>query len=691
MLDSSGDLMALAYEAAQTQAMAPPAWIGPGIGVGAFVLVGGLIWVKVRSAAHEARAEAAAEAEARARLQEFHPRLRYAVTVLTDEFKNRQLWADLKIGTTTAGRLDTWPRLTDSPDPFAKPDGGLVAMPLGAQVRLTIPPDCAAKTFIDKADAITGALQVQGVRFVHRDANTVLLELRGEAPTPDPLLLEKIDPRLHPAVATLTDPWEAFKLWVADTGIGRAATPDTPADWPHLMPSPPDLLPPDTGIRPMPVGAHVRVRIPRNASAERFRDKVEYLKSTFDAKDVTVVYDDGEVVCLELRVCNPLGDSVPLPEHPETPVDLERLRVGKQEDGDYYRLAVRGTHLLLGGITGSGKSSGLWSIIAAVAPAVRAGTVQIHMIDLKRGTEMSAGVRLYTTWAKFPTAAVRALEKLVLIMRARADEYTGVSEETGRPMRKHIPRPGDPHHLLIIDEILMLLKIVSKTTTVCPEIPNQDGEDISMVIGLGGREKENQIPLPVYAGALLLELLSQARAIGVTVIAATQNAAKDIMELLRDMIPTLIGLRQASVEQERMMFGPGARDRGVRATEITVDEAGTVYVDQTESGRAATRARFFHVTDDDIVKLVNTYGRKQTLALEAAPAKVLTMDDHRHNIIDLDKPVVPAVKICAAPNCTLEVEDAHTGRPKKYCSEAHGQAARRAAKKRRGHPGAAMN
>ncbi|WP_280430789.1 FtsK/SpoIIIE domain-containing protein [Nocardia brasiliensis] len=685
MLDRSGDLMALAYAAAQSQDLSPPPWVGPGICAGAFLLVGGMVWLKIRSTAHEARAEAAREAEFRARLQDFHPRLQYAVTVLQDQFKAKQLWAeDLKIGTPKSGRIDTWPHLAESPDPAVERDGGLRPLsPLAAQVRLTIPPGCSAKTFIDRTDAITGALNVLGTRYIRRNGNTVELELRGEAPTPDPDLLAQIDERLHPAVATLTDPWEAAKLWVTDMKIGTEATPETPADWPRLVPSPPELDPPDNGIRPMPVGAHIRVQIPGNASAENFTARTGNLVSSFDAKDVTVVYNDGKVVCLELRVTNPLGDMVLLPEHPETPVDLENLRVGKQEDGEYYRLAIRGTHLLLGGITGSGKSSGLWSIIAAIAPAVLAGVVQIHMIDLKRGTEMSAGYKLYESWARKPKEAIQVLEKMVLIMRERADEYTEVSMETGRPMRKHVPRPGDPHHVLIIDEILMLLKIASKTTVVCPDIPNPDGEDISTVF-VNGKERENLLPLTVYAGALLLELLSQARAIGVTVIAATQNAAKEIMELLRDMIPTLIGLRQASVEQERMMFGPGARERGVRATEITVDEAGTVFVDQTETGRAATRARFFYVDDDDIQDLVRTYGRKQTLALEAAPAaaKVITMDDHRPGV-DLDKPV-PAR--CKNPNCKRGDDGraaelvglSPTGRPKEYCDDACRQAAKRA-------------
>ncbi|MFB7837849.1 FtsK/SpoIIIE domain-containing protein, partial [Streptomyces sp. NPDC056056] len=520
MLDRSGDLMAVAYAAAQSQALSPPPWVGPGIGAGAFLLVGGMVWLKIRSTAHEARAEAAREAEFRARLQDFHPRLQYAVTMLQDQFKARQLWAeDLKIGTPRSGRIDTWPHLAESPDPTVERDGGLRPLsPLAAQVRLTIPPGCSAKTFIDKTDAITGALNVLGTRYISRNGNTVLLELRGEAPTPDPALLADIDERLHPAVATLTDPWEAAKLWVTDMGIGTPATPEAPADWPRLVPSGPDQEgKPDNGIRPMPVGAHVRVRIPGDASVENFIAKTSKICSSVNAKDVTVVYHDGEIVCLELRVTNPLGDMVPLPKHPETPVDLEKLRVGKQEDGDYYRLAIRGTHLLLGGITGSGKSSGLWSIMAAIAPLVLAGVVQIHMIDLKRGTEMSAGYKLYETWARKPKEAIRALEKMVVIMRERADEYTEVSMETGRPMRKHIPKAGEPHHVLIIDEVLMLLKIASKTTKVCPEIPNQDGDDISC----DENGKPNMLPLTVYAGALLLELLSQARSIGVTVIAAT--------------------------------------------------------------------------------------------------------------------------------------------------------------------------
>ncbi|MEV0766560.1 FtsK/SpoIIIE domain-containing protein [Nocardia sp. NPDC050435] len=688
VLGNSGELTAAVYAAAESQALAPPAWVGPGIGIGAFMLIGGAIWMKVRGASDDLATEAAREAAFRARLQDFHPRLHHAVTVLHDDWKARTLWVDdLKIVRSTAGRISAWPQLAPSRPGAEDPDDGIRPLgELGMQVRLSMPPGCEPDSFIKRTDAITSALDVKGTRYVSNDGKHVLLELRGDVPTPDPALLAKLPERLHPAVATLSDPWEAAKLWVSKMGMGTDATPTSPADWPNLIPSPPELDPPDNGIRPMPVGAHIRAKIPHGWSAADFANKAEDLKAVFDAKDVTVVYNDGETVCLELRVCNPLGDTVDLPEDVETPVNLEALRVGMQEDGNFYRIAIRGNHILLAGLTGSGKSSGLWSIIGALCPAILTGHVQVHMIDLKRGTEMSAGHRLYQSWATKPTEAIRLLEDMVTLMRERADAYTAVSMESGKPLRKHIPTADNPHHVIMLDELIALLKLPGKTTVI-PEIPNADGD-----IVLDKKGGPAEFPLTAYATLLLLELLSQARALGITVIMATQNAAKEIMDLVRDMIPTLVGLRQASVEQERMVFGPGAKDRGVRTTEISPDEAGMVFVDQTESGRSATRARFFYVSDDKIERMVATYGRKRTLALPAAPgapANVLPMATHRP-----DPAAPPKPRICQGPKCTVVLDQSPVGRTKLYHSEACRKAAERARAKKAaadGHAGATVN
>ncbi|MGH3503581.1 MAG: hypothetical protein ACRDQA_22185 [Nocardioidaceae bacterium] len=86
----------------------------------------------------------------------------------------------------------------------------------------------------------------------------------------------------------------------------------------------------------------------------------------------------------------PRGDALaaPIPALPiptdAAEVNLARLPVGRRDDGTPCLLRLAGTHLLLVGVTGSGKGSFQWSAVRALLPAVRAGLVEIWAIDPKR-------------------------------------------------------------------------------------------------------------------------------------------------------------------------------------------------------------------------------------------------------------------------------------------------------------------
>ena len=49
-----------------------------------------------------------------------------------------------------------------------------------------------------------------------------------------------------------------------------------------------------------------------------------------------------------------------------------------------FRLRLHDRHVLVVGASGAGKASVFWSILAALAPLVRTGTVVLHGIDPKR-------------------------------------------------------------------------------------------------------------------------------------------------------------------------------------------------------------------------------------------------------------------------------------------------------------------
>ena len=106
-------------------------------------------------------------------------------------------------------------------------------------------------------------------------------------------------------------------------------------------------------------------------------------------------------------------------------------------------------------------------------------------------------------------------------------------------------------------------------------------------------------------GQLLALILSQGRAVGVSVIAAVQDPSKDTIAI-RQLFPTRIGLRMSEASQVDMVLGSGSRAAGALCDQIPDYLPGVAYV--MEDGSATPlRARAFHVTDDDIAELANRY------------------------------------------------------------------------------------
>lgn len=422
---------------------------------------------------------------------------------------------------------------------------------------------------------------------------------------------EQFPYEVHYAVDLLSDDFAACTMWTnPQIGIGLPARPGFSGSWPVPVWGHDPGHAPDPGMRISPVGLRVRLKMPQGFSADHIRNRLNNLASSLHVPKVQVVAAPGDhIVTIELRINNPLSATVKFPGPEPSPVPLKSLRVAMREDGEFYRLRLWNNHLFMAGVTGSGKSGVLWSIIGALAPDIKAGRVELHVIDLKRGGEMAAGYRLYSSWAYLVADAIAVLEKLLRIMRARLDERREHAMRTGEPIRNHEATVGDPHHVLLIDEIIALVELVGDVKGQF-DVPQIDGTF-----------KQETIRVDKYIGRLLMELLSQSRAVGFSLIAATQNAAKAIFDLLRDMFSETIGLRQSSAQQVQMTFGTGAAERGIDATAITVDEAGTAYIDSPETGGMAQRIRFFRVEDEDIRHLVQIFGRPADAPALPAPTE----------------------------------------------------------------------
>ena len=96
-----------------------------------------------------------------------------------------------------------------------------------------------------------------------------------------------------------------------------------------------------------------------------------------------------------------------------------------------------GHHILVAGATGSGKGSVVWSLIAALAPAIRAGSVRVCVVDPKGGMEFGRGAELFTGFAYDNSEHTLALlHAVVTVMQKRAARLRGRTRLHTPPSRR---------------------------------------------------------------------------------------------------------------------------------------------------------------------------------------------------------------------------------------------------------------
>ena len=261
---------------------------------------------------------------------------------------------------------------------------------------------------------------------------------------------------------------------------------------------------------------------------------------------------------------------------PTRMVDLSSVRVGVTETGTWWRLPVLGQHILVAGATGSGKGSVLWSIIAGLAPGVRAGWVRLLVVDPKGGMEFGRGQKLFTGFAHDNGENTLGLLRAVTtVMQQRAQRLRGQT-------RLHTPTTAEPLIVLIVDEIASLTAYIGD---------RKIRAEVEQLLGL---------------------LLSQGRAVGVSVIAAVQDPSKDVLPI-RQLFSIRVGLRMT--ESTQTSDGPGRRGTGGRRG-LRPDPHQHPRCRLRVRGRNAepVRVRAFHVTDPDIDYLTTHFAPHQPSA-----------------------------------------------------------------------------
>lgn len=257
------------------------------------------------------------------------------------------------------------------------------------------------------------------------------------------------------------------------------------------------------------------------------------------------------------------------------------ITVGKTGGDGPWRLPLIGNHLLIGGVTGSGKGSVLWSIIGGLAPAVHHGHVRLLVADPKGGMELGPGQALFHRFAYQPDDIASMLADTVQVMTARAQRLRGVT-------RTHTPTVGEPQLVVVVDELAALTAFADRKLKT----------EIEHSLGL---------------------LLSQGRAVGISVVAAVQDPSKDVVPL-RQFFPLRLGLRMAEPTQTTMILGPGAVEAGARCHQLPQHLPGIGYI-ATDHATTPILVRAFHYQDTHIAHLVRHYPAPRTSDRPPAPGR----------------------------------------------------------------------
>lgn len=268
-----------------------------------------------------------------------------------------------------------------------------------------------------------------------------------------------------------------------------------------------------------------------------------------------------------------------------TPQLLHGAPLARTVDGKPWRVPIFENHLLVVGLSRSGKGSALWSLIHVLKGGIVDGTVRVFAIDPKQGVEMVTGEPMFwrfiagegrTDGKPWQEGLIEGLEEIEHVLQDR-----GAAMRRAR-IRKTDPSPEWPQYVIIIDEFL--------TLTFALVDPDQ--------------KRRFQ--------AAMSTILTQGAALGISVVALAQQAQKRFLDAYRDAFLTRVALRVADAGQVDMILGDGARHVAPAHQIHPTAERGVAYV-RTDDG-ATTRVRFPWVSDAAIRAMAAAYPAPRSTA-----------------------------------------------------------------------------
>jgi len=304
----------------------------------------------------------------------------------------------------------------------------------------------------------------------------------------------------------------------------------------------------------------------------------------------------------QVRVTNSRGLAVSVklePEEPKPkvrlptriPLDLETRRegaymipVGLGASGPVWRSLLKTGHILVGGESGSGKSTWLNTMLIALLEAHTPLVLQVAIIDPKQVEfQIYRGVpHLFGDVAVEVNQAEALLARLIVEMDRRRALFASV----GAKSLKAYNRKACLEHSRKADEPMPLILLVVDEVT-----------DIALLAGLKS---------PFYTD--LIRLVSKGRAFGLVVVLATQNPKAEVLNtLIRGNMSTRIAFRVVTAEHSRTILGVG----GAQELPRTIHGRLLVRLD----GEPVT-LQGFYLSDDKVAAL--------TARLRSQPVQVLT-------------------------------------------------------------------
>lgn len=326
-------------------------------------------------------------------------------------------------------------------------------------------------------------------------------------------------------------------------------------------------------IKPCNAGDRLTIRIAPGQSIQHIAAKTDELAAALHARTTRVQRDENDAskATLTIERHDPFDKLPPTPwpglNPDNTPSVWEPTQIGTTEDSHPLTLKIVGNQILVGGITGGGKSVILRSLLgtAALDPNAR-----IWLFDAKRLELAPWAPAAEQFVGRDGPKAVETLTHLLAIATARQREI----EATGADK---IRRSSNlPVHVIVVDEL---------------------GEYAAL-------DEGDQIM------TLLTSLMSQGRALGITGIIATQYPHSSIIKTtLRGQCKTRIVTRVADRHQGETVTGD--IETAKLAAQIPARLPGVAYA-YDETGRAV---RFRSVAllrpddedpdrEDDVLRIV---------------------------------------------------------------------------------------